>query len=106
VAGACHRAWWKAARVVRLNDPVRHHRAEDDEPTGRPPADAGGWALSPPDDGLDDDLEPARVWESGGPGSASAAARGCLCPVLPNDPRAGLGVLIAPDCPVHRAQPG
>jgi hypothetical protein len=51
-----------------------------------------------------DDLAPGDVWESGGPGSAAAAARGCLCPVLPNDPRAGLGVLIAPDCPVHRSQ--
>jgi hypothetical protein len=84
-----------------LNEGVRHNGTGDDEPTGPLP----GWSAAP--DGLSaatDDLAPGDVWESEGPGSTAAAARGCLCPMLPNDPRAGLGVLIAPDCPVHRSQ--
>jgi hypothetical protein len=90
---------------VRLNDLVRHHRADDDEPGGQLPGGAGDWSLpAPTDDQFADDLAPCVVWDSGGPGSASAAARGCTCPMLPNDPRAGLGLLIAPDCPVHRSR--
>jgi hypothetical protein len=93
-----------------LNERVRRHRAEEDEPVGLPGGGTGEWPLPAgrdeppvPADGSDD-LAPGDVWESGGPGSAAAAAQGCLCPMLPNDPRAGLGVLIAPDCPVHRSQ--
>ena len=92
--------------VIRLNERVRHNGTGDDEPTG--PLAGGGdeWALPPVGSALTDDLElePGGVWDAEGPGSAAAAARGCLCPMLPNDPRAGLGVLIAPDCPVHRSQ--
>ncbi|WP_143517264.1 hypothetical protein [Pseudonocardia sp. MH-G8] len=77
---------------------MRHNPAEDDEPTGRLPVGTEGWTAAP---APLDDLEPG-LWDSGGPGSASAADRGCLCPMLPNDPRAGLGLLIAPDCPLHR----
>jgi hypothetical protein len=79
-----------------LNERVRHNGADDDEPIGPLPG-GDDWPLS-------DDLDPGIVWDSDGPGSTTAAARGCLCPMLPNDPRAGLGVLIAPDCPVHRSQ--
>jgi hypothetical protein len=89
--------------VIRLNERVRHNGTGDDEPTGPLPG-RGEWPLPPDVGALTDDLEPGDVWESEGPGSAAAAARGCLCPMLPNDPRAGLGVLIAPDCPVHRSQ--
>ncbi|MGH3585044.1 MAG: hypothetical protein ACRDQ0_01870 [Pseudonocardia sp.] len=81
-----------------MNEAVRHHRAEDDEPGGLLSGGTGDWAL-PPDT---DDLAPGDIWETDSPGSTAAAARGCLCPMLPNDPRAGLGRLIAPDCPVHR----
>jgi len=94
----------RAPRVIRLNERVRHNGTGDDGPTGPIP---GGdeWPLPPPDgSALTDDLELGDVWDSEGPGSAAAAARGCLCPTLPNDPRAGLGVLIAPDCPVHRSR--
>jgi hypothetical protein len=84
-----------------LNDSVRHHPANDDEPSGLLSEGTRGWPLSPE---TDDDLAPGSVWDSGGPGSTSAAARGCTCPMLPNDPRAGLGPLIAPDCPVHRSR--
>jgi hypothetical protein len=84
-----------------LNERVRHHRPRDEEPGGPLAGGTGEWPL-PPD--TDDDLSPGGLWEVGGPGSASAAARGCLCPRLPNDPRAGLGRLIAPDCPVHRGR--
>jgi hypothetical protein len=92
--------------VIRLNERVRHNGAGDDGPTGPLPG-GDDWRMPPdgsalPDD--PDDLGPGGVWESGGPGSTAAAARGCLCPMLPNDPRAGLGVLIAPDCPVHRSR--
>jgi hypothetical protein len=87
--------------AIRLNESVGHHRADDDELGGLLPGGPGDWPL-PPD--TDDDLTPGSVWDSGGPGSASAAARGCTCPMLPNDPRAGLGLLIAPDCPVHRSR--
>jgi hypothetical protein len=89
--------------VIRLNERVRHNGTGDDEPTGPLPG-GGEWPLPPDGGALTDDLEPGDVWESEGPGSAEAAARGCLCPMLPNDPRAGLGVLIAPDCPVHRSR--
>jgi hypothetical protein len=82
-----------------LNERVRHHRTDDDEPAGPLSGGGGEWPL--PSDG--DDLAPGDIWENGGPGSTAAAARGCSCPMLPNDPRAGLGVLIAPDCPVHRS---
>jgi hypothetical protein len=88
--------------AIRLNALVRHHPAEDDEPTGRLPVGTDGWAGAPPPLDAADDLAPGGLWDSGGPGSASAADRGCLCPMLPNDPRAGLGLLIAPDCPLHR----
>jgi hypothetical protein len=97
----CHGAWWIARCAIRLNDTVRHHRSDDDEPGGLLPRGAADRPLPP---NADDDLVPGRVWDSGGPGSASAASRGCTCPMLPNDPRAGLGLLIAPDCPVHRAR--
>jgi hypothetical protein len=90
--------------VIRLNERVRHNGTGDDEPTGPLPGAGGEWPLPPDGSALTDDLEPGDVWESEGPGSAAAAARGCLCPMLPNDPRAGLGVLIAPDCPVHRSR--
>jgi hypothetical protein len=92
--------------VVRLNERMRHNGTGDDEPTGPIPGGGDGWPLPPDGSALPgdpDDLAPGDVWESGGPGSAQAAARGCLCPMLPNDPRAGLGLLIAPDCPVHHA---
>jgi hypothetical protein len=81
---------------------VRHNGAGEDEPIG--PLPEGDWPLPPDGSVLPDDLGPGEVWDSEGPGSSAAAARGCLCPMLPNDPRAGLGVLIAPDCPVHRSQ--
>jgi hypothetical protein len=90
--------------VIRLNERVRHNGTGDDEPTGPLPGAGGEWPLPPDGNALTDDLEPGDVWESEGPGSTAAAARGCLCPMLPNDPRAGLGVLIAPDCPVHRSR--
>jgi hypothetical protein len=100
--------------VIRLNERVRHNGTGDDEPIGPLPGGGNEWPLPPdgseptsdidPDDIDPDGLEPGDVWDSGGPGSAAAAAQGCLCPMLPNDPRAGLGVLIAPDCPVHRSR--
>jgi hypothetical protein len=85
---------------------VRHHRTDDDEGAGQLAGGTGEWPLppDPPDGG--EDLAPGELWDAGGPGSAAAAARGCLCPMLPNDPRAGLGRLIAPDCPIHRTRPG
>lgn len=88
--------------VIRLNERVRHNGAGDDEPTG--PLPGGDWPLPPDGSVLPDDLDPGIVWDSDGPGSTAAAARGCLCPMLPNDPRAGLGLLIAPDCPVHQSR--
>jgi hypothetical protein len=81
-----------------LNAVVRQHPARDDEPTDELPV-GPVWAPAQPEA---EELVPGRLWESGGPGSAAAAERGCLCPMLPNDPRAGLGLLIAPDCPLHR----
>jgi len=92
--------------VIRLNERVRHNGTGDDEPTGPLPGRGDGWPPARDDDlsGDPDGLAPGDVWDSEGPGSAAAAARGCLCPMLPNDPRAGLGVLIAPDCPVHRSR--
>ena len=90
---------WPSTYAIRLNALVRHLPAEDDEPTGRLPVGTDGWASTPPPD--TDDLD--SLWDSGGPGSVAAADRGCLCPMLPNDPRAGLGLLIAPDCPLHRS---
>jgi hypothetical protein len=89
--------------VIRLNERVRHNGAGEDEPTGPLPG-GDDWPLPPDGSVLPDDLGAGELWESEGPGSTAAAARGCLCPMLPNDPRAGLGVLIAPDCPVHRSQ--
>jgi hypothetical protein len=106
---------------------MRHHRIGDDEPAGQLAGGTGEWSLpsngdwsevlpegrqmalptngrtAQPPDG-EDDLEPGELWDAGGPGSAAAVARGCRCPMLPNDPRAGLGLLIAPDCPVHRSR--
>lgn len=39
-----------------------------------------------------------------GPGSASAVAQGCLCPVLINGPVTPVEELLtAPDCPMHGA---
>jgi hypothetical protein len=96
-AGVTHRGEQQPA-LVRLNERMRHNGTGDDEPTG--PLPGSEWPLP----GEPDDLAPGDLWESGGPGSTAAAARGCLCPMLPNDPRAGLGVLIAPDCPVHRSR--
>jgi hypothetical protein len=111
-----------------LNERVRHHRTDDDGagqlaggagewplPAFGPPADGGPDDGTPADAGPDTgdpdtgdpdngDLAPGELWDAGGPGSAAAAARGCRCPMLPNDPRAGLGLLIAPDCPVHRSR--
>ena len=94
----------RAPRVIRLNERVRHNGTGDDGPTGPIPGGSDEWPLPPDGSALTEDLEPGDVWEGEGPGSAAAAARGCLCPMLPNDPRAGLGVLIAPDCPVHRSR--
>jgi len=91
--------------VIRLNERVRHNGAGEDEPIG-PLLGGDDWPLPPDGSGLPDDLGPGEVWDSDGPGSTAAVARGCLCPMLPNDPRAGLGVLIAPDCPVHRSRLG
>jgi hypothetical protein len=87
-----------------LNERVRHNGTGDDEPIGPIPGGGDEWPLPPDGSALTDDLELGDVWDSEGPGSTAAAARGCLCPMLPNDPRAGLGVLIAPDCPVHRSR--
>jgi hypothetical protein len=88
-----------------LNEHVRHHVTGDDEPDGLYPGRPGGWPLPDGYDSLtSDDLAPGDLWDGEGPGSAAAIARGCRCPMLPNHPRAGLGLLIAPDCPVHRSR--
>ena len=77
---------------------MRHQRGDEGPEPDLPPWAARDGARRSDDDGY---VETGLRWPHGVPGSPEALAAGCLCPVLPNDPRAGLGLLNAPDCPVH-----
>lgn len=84
---------------------MRHHRADGPEKDPRPlTPQRPAPHLADDDshhDGYDYRSSTGLRWPLGSPGSAQAATHGCRCPILPNDPRAGLELLIAPDCPVH-----
>lgn len=81
---------------------MRHRRADQTRPETSHPERPAGASAHYPDDPEDPD-DRRGDWDLA-PGGEQAVVHGCRCPTLANTEEftRHRGMLIAPDCPLHR----